>query len=417
MSSEHSRPDKVLNDTDRGDDTLRRYRYQAAYAALISLDLLKEDCEFEEIFCEHHEDILVKGKDNRFIGIQVKTRKHGRGPFTFSDQEITTSLIKFIKLEYEHPDHFKRYVIAANCGFWQKSPNESNLVYCLNALRKKEAAILNNAGFLKRVKKLANATKCDETFVTKVLRKVRTEESPSLDAYESLLVKEMAEIPKLAGERVDVINKAANLLIDAMVRAGSLAHTSARSAYFAILDNPETAKTDQVIRGKRVTRAIVERAINQVVSAATSLRTRMPINLSDLPKGMRKMELKMAKGGISIQNIDLAKELKFSTEYLLTGWIHKYGSREAGKRHEHLSIIVRNECQEAYDLVKADDSLFGEDMLKEVRKRLRKRYYREVKSRYTDSLYEHLLGITAILTEECKTWWSEVFDIPQEGTQ
>jgi len=128
---------------------------------------------------------------------------------------------------------------------------------------------------------------------------------------------------------------------------------------------------------------------------------------------MRAMQLKMAKGGVSIQNIDLAKDLKFSAERLLAGWIHKYGSGEANKRHQHLSLVIRNECQEAHDLSKTDDELFGEKMLNEVRKRLRERYQHEISSQYNDCVYEHLLGIAAMLTEECKIWWSEVFSIPQ----
>jgi hypothetical protein len=406
LSSEYPPPDRVLSDTDRGDDTQRRYRYQAAYAALISLDLLREDSEFEEIFCEHHEDILVRGKDKKFVGIQVKTRKLGGGAFTFSDLEITTSLIRFLKLEKKYPDHFKRYVIAANCGFWQKSQSDSNLVYCLDAIKENNATVLNNEGFLKRVEKLSKAAKCDGDFVMKVLKKVIPEESPSLGAYEPYLVNAMAEIPTLSGERIDVLNRAASSLIDVMTRAASLSHTSARSAYFAILEHPETAEKDEVIQGKRVTRAIVEQIINRARAHAGTL-----------PKGTRSMELKMAKGGISIQNIDLARDLKFSAETLLIGWIHKYGSIEADERHQYLRVVVRNECQEAYDSVETDDNLFGEDMLGEIRKRLRNRYDYEVKSRYSDCVYEHLLGIAAILTEECKIWWSEVFDLPEEVTQ
>ena len=113
-------PDKLLNETNRGGDTQRRYRYQAAYAALVSLDLLNVESEFEEIFCEHYEDILVKRKDNTFIGIQVKTREVGRGSFTFNDPEVINSIGRFIKCEQNFPKFFKSYVLAASCGFWKK---------------------------------------------------------------------------------------------------------------------------------------------------------------------------------------------------------------------------------------------------------------------------------------------------------
>jgi len=75
-----------------------------------------------------------------------------------------------------------------------------------------------------------------------VLRKVRTEKSPSLDAYESYLVGALAKIPTISGERVDFVVKAANSLIDTMLQAGSLAHASPKRAYFALLADPENAK-------------------------------------------------------------------------------------------------------------------------------------------------------------------------------
>jgi len=54
---------------DPGDDIQQRYRYQAACAAIISLSLLSGDSEFECLFCEHHEDILIKKVDGKFIAM------------------------------------------------------------------------------------------------------------------------------------------------------------------------------------------------------------------------------------------------------------------------------------------------------------------------------------------------------------
>jgi len=44
-----STPANTLDTKDPDDDVQRRFRYQAAYAAIISLDLLDENSEFEEI--------------------------------------------------------------------------------------------------------------------------------------------------------------------------------------------------------------------------------------------------------------------------------------------------------------------------------------------------------------------------------
>lgn len=124
-------PDKTLSATDPGDDTQRRYRYQAVYAAIISLDLLDEESEFEEIFCEQHEDTLVKKKDGTFIGIQVKTRAPGRELFKSNDESVIKSLKRFVELSVEYPNHFSRFVLATNYAFWSEKKNSSNLRYLL----------------------------------------------------------------------------------------------------------------------------------------------------------------------------------------------------------------------------------------------------------------------------------------------
>ena len=53
-------PDKVLNPDDPGDETQKRYRYQAVRACCYILALFDDEEGIQEIFCEHHEDVLVK---------------------------------------------------------------------------------------------------------------------------------------------------------------------------------------------------------------------------------------------------------------------------------------------------------------------------------------------------------------------
>lgn len=66
-------PDQVPGSSDVGADTLQRYRHQATCAAIVSLATLEEDGDIAELFCEHHEDILVKHRDGKFVGNQLKT--------------------------------------------------------------------------------------------------------------------------------------------------------------------------------------------------------------------------------------------------------------------------------------------------------------------------------------------------------
>ena len=127
------------------------------------------------------------------------------------------------------------------------------------------------------------------------------------------------------------------------------------------------------------------------------------------------MELKMSAGGISIEAIQLAKDHKYSAEALLAGWLYKYEARTATERYEHLSTIVKTECQEAYDKYCHEGDSFGKKMLEDVRKRLRVRHENDRKHLF-DCMYEHLLGIAGIETEKCPVWWSKQFKSEVETT-
>jgi len=72
-------PDSTAPREDIGADTQRRFRHQAAYIALVSLGLLEADSPLEELYCEHHDDILLRLKSGRFSAIQLKTREIGGG--------------------------------------------------------------------------------------------------------------------------------------------------------------------------------------------------------------------------------------------------------------------------------------------------------------------------------------------------
>ncbi len=151
-----------------------------------------------------------------------------------------------------------------------------------------------------------------------------------------------------------------------------------------------------------------ERIANNIL-----LATRNLIPIDKLPTGMRKTELKMAAGKVSANNIRRAKDHKFSAQLLLDIWIHKYGAAKAAKQFDQLKLIIGNECQEAYDQRYSDKNPFGQEMLMEVRERLRTRITNEPKL-FLGCTYEHLLGVVSILTEMCEIWWSQEFDIPPE---
>lgn len=283
MSGVSIAPDRTLDELDKGDDTQRRFRYQAAIAAIVSLDMLRADSKIEEIFCEHHEDILVKIKGEGFIGYQVKTRELGRGPFTFNSPEIMRTLERFVKSERTFPQHFKRYVIAANCGFSKKYKDYRNMTYCFKILRSKtkDKSIFSDA-FNARIDELSLRVSCTREFVINVLKKVWVQETPSLEEYEVYLADQIAMLTPNVSQDHLVLKQAATSLIETMLQAASLTHTSPRTAYFALLEKPDSARTDAIINGKRITKATVQIILGRStdLSETKRLRTTRKIDLS-----------------------------------------------------------------------------------------------------------------------------------------
>lgn len=407
-------PDKVSNSEDRGDDTQRRFRFQAAYAASLSLMLLNGNSEYETLYCEQLEDILVKLTNNKFIGVQVKTRENTRGPFKFQDPEIMNALERFVRHEKDFPDHFLNYVICSNCGFVERN-DSSSLSHCLKVVTKHNGSksCLVEVDFSKRIDELSKAAECSEDLVLTALNKVKIVIWADLANFEKILVYDIATFTHNNHQPYDVLQKIANQLISITSRAAALSHDLSYPSYYELLKDPQKALLNSIIQNKRITATLVEDSISQFLDSTITLQGVTPIQISALPKGMNIMELKMATGGIDYSNIGLMKDLNVSSLKLLIEWLHIHGTVEADRRAEHLRLIVQTECQEAHDAAHTSNALFGREMLQAVRERLQGKH-EEIKHLYVDCLYNHLLGISGILTEDCRVWWSEKFDLPKE---
>ena len=202
-------PESVLSNDDPGDDIQRRFRYQNTYAAIISLSLLKENSKADCIFCEQHEDVLVKQKDDTFVGIQIKTRD-SKKPYQASDEAIIKSLKRFIKLETQFQGKFSQYVIAVNNGFWQDRKNTINLPYLLELAKSViEEGIVPHKSISSFAQKICsndkalsgvvlNSDEAISNLALSVLGKVTLDEKlPGLDDIHERLIKEISQLPNM----------------------------------------------------------------------------------------------------------------------------------------------------------------------------------------------------------------------------
>jgi hypothetical protein len=238
------------------------------------------------------------------------------------------------------------------------------------------------------------------------------EDLPHVDGIEERLIRHLDQVEALRGLPYCALTGIAQALVGLIFRAASHACEAPLRDYCAVLNDPGTAEAQAVILGKRIQVNHLEQLFAEHSSSAALLRARSPAALAQLPPGMNILERKMARGMIPVRSVELAKDHKFSTEYQLVRLLNKYGPERAEEFYQHLRLLVRTESQEAYDAAERADEPFGQQMLGDVRQRLKVRYQLEHDT-LLGCTYEHLMGVAGVLTEECEVWWSLPFDVAE----
>jgi hypothetical protein len=410
-------PDNTLDMEDPGDRTQNRFRFQAAYAADLAVHLLDVKSDIDEIYCEQYEDVLAKLRTGHYAGVQVKTREKSLGPFKFGDDEILQSLKRFIKHELRFPSLFFRYVICSNCGFLQETSGNS-LSKCVDLVKKYHGSkkCLSELNFSDKIEKLSRLANCSEKVVFSVLNKVYLTTWADLDNYETILAGDIAVVTGIQHESVQMLNQMAKDLIALTLRAAAASrpNTLTTPSYYVLLDDPQQATLNAVLQDKRITKSVVQDCLNQCQQSKIFLQSIKPRPIPLSPMGTEIMEVKLTAGGIDASNIELMKDLNWSSQRLFIQWLFRRGREEAERHADHLSILVRSDCQEVHDSVYRNDAQYGQQMLQGVRRKLDETY-ETLKSQYSEINRLHLVGIAGILTEECDVWWSERFPIQKGG--
>jgi hypothetical protein len=370
---------------------------------------LEDNGPLEELYCEHHDDVVLRLKSGLFRAIQQKTRMVGGVPFKAGDSEIVNSLRRFALLEVKFPKRFEAYLLASNVGFWHERNNGSNLEHILNTLRAGPESSCPQ--FVKKIAETKPAI--NGAAVLAALYKVQLVVTPGLDDVESKLREQLAQTSEFRGRRYDELKAASEGLRERIFEASSLAGLSALPEYLVLCsDSPQSLRDKHVIQSKRITKAVISEVLNRELPSTTLLRTYQLVPIEDLPTGMNKMEIKMAAGGLTVSEIDHLKDLKYSTEYLLQEWLYRYGNERAQQYYEHLRVVVHGECLAAQQSSQQAEGLYANKMLMDLRQRLGQRSSTPA-AETPECRQEHLLGMAGILTEDCKVWWSAEFDVPE----
>jgi hypothetical protein len=397
-------PENTLAHGDPGDETAKRYRFQWTWAAVVCCMLLDGTEDVEEVFCEHHEDVLLKHRDGLFTGHQVKTRRDDQPPWKAKDEAVLTACARFAKLEFEYPRRFRRFCFLTNHSLYSES-NGQDLRHVLRSV--KHAAIAtdvpsNIASWVQRVARTAGVT--EAVAFAALSKTVAKADLPKLNDALMRLIDAIVLYWAPAGEcSHNAVKRAAQALIDECGRASSLDYEQLLPAYVSAADGDDVDMARR-IDGKRMTVARVQSILEHGRDSSATL-VGDPALCAEPGEGSTELlHKKLDAGGFSSVSRNSAEDLRDKADYLGIAWIKRYGHDKGLERYDHIRSLVLSDAGRAFEATKTDADGFGPAMSEE----LRRRFCERRASRYElyDCTDDHLEGFAFSLTAQCKVVWS-----------
>jgi len=221
--------------------------------------LLDETEDVAEVFCEHHEDVLIKHVDGTFSGLQIKTRESDQKVWKTSDDAVRSSCSRFAKLEAEFPGRFRAFRFLTNHPLYAAG-NGQDLRHVLQTIRAVASSVSDLSGplarFLTRVASEAGCTA--EVAFTALYKTDASDDLPKLPDIQMRLVTTLTGVWTRAADcsHASVV-QAARSLASECGRASSLAHQEVLPAYLPATVDPAGTELTARLAGKRLDRSRV----------------------------------------------------------------------------------------------------------------------------------------------------------------
>lgn len=461
MSGElQSSPLDAVDRDDPGDETFRRFRYQATYTAAVAVGLLNDLEDALEIYCEQYEDILLRLRSGKFRGIQVKTKEDDSGQaFRATDEQVLSALVRFVELDLAFPDQFESFCLASNVPFDRSGRGHGNAHAVIAEARERRddpnAACPKACGLAKtliaRIKRSfpkakpktktrehaipqksgvevtaaaasqphseagsrASAALPTEADVLRVLGKLEIlSDLPKLSDIRSRLRETLIRLSsRVANSTVPAVERVVDALELAAYRAASRSDEDRNGRYWFVgnATQRERQRAADEIAGKRFTRLDIEAVISYqctgaLLVSADAAHPAMPADLSLLDK-------KLVAGGLSVATLGLAHDAVASVEELGSRLLYQYDGEEGLLRYNHARAVAKKEAALAYETQSGHGVVNGPRMLAEIEARLKQRRADDTSGVLAECQEEHLLGHVFYLTSECVVWWSTARDL------
>jgi len=399
---------------DPGDQTERNYRYQHQYGVVLLAAVRRGSRGYISLYCEHHEDFLAQRPDGLFDGYQVKTSRPENGAWTLTSVPLVGSIGRFVDLLSAYPDQIGEFFFVSNSevdSVTAKSTDDARRGKCPRLMlgHLQDCALPDHIEepFRTSFNKLAAELGAEPARLLDVLKRLSIIKAPSRDEFDASLAHEhLGTLDECASMTTSQLADLRDNLVSMFHRAASI-HVTDPDRHVRDFITHGSTSDDVFLQSKQIVCADVVIAAPTVTTKRVFYQGSSTISIGQ-PRPQGVLEQKLAQGGIS-DTIDYMKAREQAAEYHFLEEQAR-NPRTAGQQLRQVEEAVHGECLEAYMGTKTQGQPFGQNMFNDVAARLRRL---EVDRREVlgGQPYEVLMGTAALLTGECRVWWSERFPV------
>ncbi len=397
---------------DPGDETERNFRYQHQYGVVLLAAARRGALNYIALYCEHHEDFLAERPDGLFDGYQIKTSRPENGAWTLTSVALAKSIGRFVDLMTAFPGQVGKFVFVSNSDVDSVTPastDEKRRGRCpslmLDHIRSCSDADVIQPPFRNTFDTLAAELGAEKTHLFEVLRRLEIVKGPSREDFDAALAQEhIGGLTECAQLAPGPLRELCNDLVARFHRAASL-YVVDPDRHLAKISLRTT--DDPVIRAKRI--VIADVALAPLLKTNDTFRYQgAPTIGLGQPRPKRILEQKLARGGVG-DLVDYMKSREQAAEYQFLEEQAK-DPVAAARQLRQVEEAVHGECLESYMAHRTTGTPFGQAMFNDVSTRLR-RLETQRKDLLGGAPYELLMGTAALLTDDCRVWWSDRFQI------
>lgn len=397
--------------SDPGDAVLRKFRYQHAYGVILAIGIATKKLNYAAIWCEQHEDFLAERDSGGFDAYQIKTRKSEQGEWQINHEAFYKSVDRFISLDALFPGQIQAFKFVSNTNFSDSSAAQKGRFSPI-ALQKAVKSALKWQDLVDEAKKgfdwLKTKLSVQEDALFAVLKRMDLILGPTERAYEDELCQShISTLDDCRSMSASALERVMEALIATLAKAASLVSSDSSRHWVGLTMN---TKPEPYLMEKRFTKEHLILVVRDCREASFRyLPSLASLELGGASGKLDKLQKKLTKGGLaSCYEAFRRRSLSAEQELLDLATRPDQGKGVCSQ----IENVVLVECDEARLRASQTPPPFGPAMLIDVQDRLKRIAEGEPAKVYRQP-YDLLVGVSGLLTSECKVWWSEQFSMEE----